>query len=596
MAHRLNLLKRLYPQAYDFYPTTLPFSHSTRHEAKQLLWQIQTQSDNKIKGSSSPSQSAWYLVKTSSGRQGTGIKLVVNDKDIERAADQLLDERNAAKQKEEIKRLARQRLLYRRAKYQRIENIKLKSDQSLVLQEYNDRPLLWNGFKFDFRVFAIVTSLEPFEFFVLREGIVRICTSKYQHVDLQNRENICMHFTNFHVNQHNVDNNHDNDNDNDNDNGNDNDNEHKHQNEKEKKIQVKRSIDDVLTELSCKYGPEKINFNSFWKHVDNIITKTLLTFILPLKLKYSTFFDSFDQKCPCFHIIGFDILLDEDFKLWLLEVNDCPSVKITSLLDFHVKKRVFDTVWHILRDIKNGGVRSSNITATNNSNTTVAEILSNPNILEGMPAHFRQHLSQNKQARMLFAFFIQDQKQCTKSTTTGYFRYQRYELPSLSVLQSSNTSPNDSYHFVNEFRLFERFPILDTVFTKFCGKNMRINVKQFLQFIDCYSVLGYLPIIQTNQLNKNKAENEQNPSWKNTETADKCKYIWDSFMKNQLYGRNLSTLDLEGLGELLLHLLTLSNSNNQQEADLKLSNKWENLMTFLKKKHESISQLTSHTL
>ena len=43
-------------------------------------------------------------------------------------------------------------------------------------------------------------------------------------------------------------------------------------------------------------------------------------------------------------MLGFDVLIDEDGKPWLLEVNQAPSFSTDSDLDFNVKKAViFDT-------------------------------------------------------------------------------------------------------------------------------------------------------------------------------------------------------------------------------------------------------------
>ena len=40
----------------------------------------------------------------------------------------------------------------------------------------------------------------------------------------------------------------------------------------------------------------------------------------------------------CFELLGFDILIDENIKPWLLEVNLSPSLRVDSLLDHTIKK------------------------------------------------------------------------------------------------------------------------------------------------------------------------------------------------------------------------------------------------------------------
>ena len=47
----------------------------------------------------------------------------------------------------------------------------------------------------------------------------------------------------------------------------------------------------------------------------------------------------------CFEILGFDIILDQNLKPWILEVNHSPSFATDSPLDFKIKKNLIsDTI------------------------------------------------------------------------------------------------------------------------------------------------------------------------------------------------------------------------------------------------------------
>ena len=47
----------------------------------------------------------------------------------------------------------------------------------------------------------------------------------------------------------------------------------------------------------------------------------------------------------CFEVLGFDILIDEEFKPWLLEINHSPSFCTDSPLDYIIKKSlILDTL------------------------------------------------------------------------------------------------------------------------------------------------------------------------------------------------------------------------------------------------------------
>ena len=50
----------------------------------------------------------------------------------------------------------------------------------------------------------------------------------------------------------------------------------------------------------------------------------------------------------CFQILGFDIMIDRKFKPWLIEVNQSPSFKTESPLDYDVKKAVLRDAFSLL--------------------------------------------------------------------------------------------------------------------------------------------------------------------------------------------------------------------------------------------------------
>lgn len=50
----------------------------------------------------------------------------------------------------------------------------------------------------------------------------------------------------------------------------------------------------------------------------------------------------------CFQILGFDLLIDKNFKPWLLEVNASPSFATDSSLDYKIKKNVLADAFRLL--------------------------------------------------------------------------------------------------------------------------------------------------------------------------------------------------------------------------------------------------------
>eukprot|EP00465_Bigelowiella_longifila_P012688 CAMPEP_0185279638 /NCGR_PEP_ID=MMETSP1359-20130426/64035_1 /TAXON_ID=552665 /ORGANISM="Bigelowiella longifila, Strain CCMP242" /LENGTH=167 /DNA_ID=CAMNT_0027874573 /DNA_START=279 /DNA_END=782 /DNA_ORIENTATION=+ len=50
----------------------------------------------------------------------------------------------------------------------------------------------------------------------------------------------------------------------------------------------------------------------------------------------------------CFELFGFDVLIDDKFKPWLIEVNSSPSLKIESLIDFQIKRSLIRDVLRLI--------------------------------------------------------------------------------------------------------------------------------------------------------------------------------------------------------------------------------------------------------
>ena len=132
--------------------------------------------------------------------------------------------------------------------------------------------MLLEGYKFDMRIYVLVTSFHPLEAFVYKEGFARLSTEKYS-LDANSIKNTFIHLTNFSVNKNNV--------------------EGKNNFSSGSKISMK-TLKDKLTRMGY-------SFPNIWAQVHDIIIKSLLG--------CSVSVPSFPTA---FELFGYDVMIDQD--------------------------------------------------------------------------------------------------------------------------------------------------------------------------------------------------------------------------------------------------------------------------------------------
>ncbi|XP_075198913.1 tubulin polyglutamylase TTLL13 [Anomaloglossus baeobatrachus] len=258
LARNMNRLLKLFPKDYNIFPRTwcLPADYG------DLQAYCRTKK-NKT-----------YICKPDSGCQGRGIFLSKNMKDI-------------------------------------------KHGDHMICQQYISKPFLIDRYKFDLRIYVLVTSCEPLRIFIYKEGLARFATMSYTEPSHSNLDDVCMHLTNYAINKHS-------------DNF-----------IRDDMTGSKRKLSTLKTWLeSNKYNTAKL-----WEDIEDVIIKTLISAHPILRHNYRTCFPNHIAGSACFEILGFDILVDKKLKPWLLEVNHSPSFTTDSHLDREVKDALlYDTL------------------------------------------------------------------------------------------------------------------------------------------------------------------------------------------------------------------------------------------------------------
>ena len=84
--------------------------------------------------------------------------------------------------------------------------MKSQKINKLVVQEYIHNPFLIDGYKFDLRIYVLVTRIEPLTIFVYKEGLARFATKKYceKSFDFSDEKSAFIHLTNYSINKKNT--------------------------------------------------------------------------------------------------------------------------------------------------------------------------------------------------------------------------------------------------------------------------------------------------------------------------------------------------------------------------------------------------------
>ena len=188
-----------------------------------------------------------------------------------------------------------------------------RKPKECLVQRYIQDPLLIDGYKFDMRVYVLVTSFDPLKVYVHEEGLVRFATEKYSRSPSKLRDRRA-HLTNYSVNA------------------------------KSAKF-VQNTDADLdgegskwsLSALAAHLRREGVPWERVWEQVRDIVAKTLLS----VEAKINTCCKMHvSHPHNCYELYGFDIVLDQKLRAWLIEANTGPALHCPSPLDKRIKSQV----------------------------------------------------------------------------------------------------------------------------------------------------------------------------------------------------------------------------------------------------------------
>ena len=192
----------------------------------------------------------------------------------------------------------------------------LTYSQPSVIQKYVEDPLCLEGYKFDLRLYVLVTSFKPLEAFIYTDGFARVSTDKYS-LSKGDMDNRFIHLTNSSIQK-------------------------MHEKGPGKDSPLMDSTESGGSKIPLK-GPqglwarlERLGMDTagLWRDISILVVKSLVIVD-----------DKMTPQICAFEVFGYDILIDSKLRCWLIEVNASPSMARENALDVRVKNAmVRDTI------------------------------------------------------------------------------------------------------------------------------------------------------------------------------------------------------------------------------------------------------------
>ncbi|NWW61848.1 TTLL4 polyglutamylase, partial [Ifrita kowaldi] len=245
----------------------------------------------------------------------------------------------------------------------------LPKRRPLLVQRYLHKPYLIGGKKFDLRLYVYVTCYDPLRVYLFKDGLVRFASCKYSS-SMDSLSNKFMHLTNYSVNKKNT--------------------EYK-SNSDETACQGHKWALKALWSYLTQKG---INSEAIWEKIKDIVIKTIIAsepYVNSLVKMYVR------RPYCCHELFGFDIMLDENLKPWILEVNISPSLHSNSPLDVSIKGQM-------IRDLLNlaGFVLPSMDSVASRTQTKSGSTCSLGNALKEKPKPVSEHFRAEKMKKAYY--------------------------------------------------------------------------------------------------------------------------------------------------------------------------------------------------
>eukprot|EP00392_Amoebophrya_sp_AT5.2_P018382 g18911.t1 len=190
-----------------------------------------------------------------------------------------------------------------------------------VICRYVENPYLIQGLKFDLRLYVLVTGFDPLRIYMFKEGLTRFASSVFSTTE-EDLGNVYKHLTNYSINKYAS-------------------NFVENEDASQDNVGHKWSLSALNKHLACCNVDGKL----MWSRIIDVVIKCILSVERPIVNKMKS---TVSWRSNCFELYGFDLLLDDNLKPHLLEVNLSPSMQADTPLDYKVRSAVVQEALNLL--------------------------------------------------------------------------------------------------------------------------------------------------------------------------------------------------------------------------------------------------------
>ena len=189
-----------------------------------------------------------------------------------------------------------------------------ETNNNIVLQKYIENPLIIHKKKFDIRQWVLITSIHPLTIWQWEEPYLRFSAENY---DIENINNIYSHLTNNSI--------------------------AKHSENYNKENLIKEDMWDIYQFKNYLVDYYK---KDFWNEIKEKIKNAIIC-------SFDCARHEIGYRENSHELYGYDFMIDEDFNVYLIEINSSPAMDYSTSITEKLVKEMLGNIIQIVIDNKN---------------------------------------------------------------------------------------------------------------------------------------------------------------------------------------------------------------------------------------------------